>query len=179
MTIIKSTPLHYRLHIADEAGKTIREIIKDYDPVKITDEDKEKDIKGRFGDRGISLGVKLKFPEYYPAFWHLSTDDEGRICVQTFERTEKGSYHYDFFDSEGKHIAKVPPGARPQTWKNGSYEFDLFNREGYYLYRVKIPVLPEIIQNSFLFEVNEDQETGEVRVRRFKIKNWDQIKEGI
>lgn len=41
MTIIKSTPLHYRLHIADEAGKTIREIIKDYDPVKITDEDQE------------------------------------------------------------------------------------------------------------------------------------------
>jgi len=105
--------VHYRLQIADDAGRTTRKIIKDYDPVKITDEDKERDIKERFGDRGIPPDIKLVFPEYYPAFWHLSHDDEGRIFVQTFRRTEEGSYYYDVFDSEGKYIAKVPLKARP------------------------------------------------------------------
>jgi len=109
--------LHYHLQIADEVGKTTRKIIKDYDPVEITDEDKERDIKERFGGSGVPPDIKLEFPWYYPAFWHLSTDDGGRIFVQTFERTGEGSYYYDVFDSDGKYIVKIPLNVRPRAWK--------------------------------------------------------------
>ena len=131
--------VHYRLQIADDAGRTTRKIIKDYDPVKITDEDKERDIKKRFGDRGIPPGIKLVFPDYYPAFWHLSHDDEGRIFVQTFRRTEEGSYYYDVFDSEGKYIAKVPLKVRPRDWKNNKLYTIEEDEEGYqYVKRYKV-----------------------------------------
>lgn len=123
--------VHYRLQIADDAGRTTRKIIKDYDPVKITDEDKERDIKERFGDRGIPPDIKLVFPDYYPAFWHLSNDDEGRIFVQTFRRTEEGSYYYDVFDSEGKYIAKVLLKARPHDWKNNKLYTIEEDEDGY------------------------------------------------
>ncbi len=109
--------LYSQLQIADEEGRVIRKIIKDYDPVIIPDEEKERDIKERFGEGGVPPNIKLIFPKYYPAFWHLSTDDEGRIFVQTFEKTEDGSNYYDIFDSEGRYIAKVPSEVRPQTWK--------------------------------------------------------------
>jgi len=58
-------------------------------------------------------------------------------------------------------------------------EFDVFNKEGYFIYRAKIPVRPEIINKGFLYDIKEDEDTGEVFIRRFRIKNWDQIKEGI
>jgi hypothetical protein len=131
--------VHYRLQIADDAGRTTRKIIKDYDPLKITDEDKERDIKERFGGRGIPPDIKLVFPDYYPAFWHLSNDDEGRIFAQTFRRTEEDSYYYDVFDSDGKYIAKVPLKARPQAWKNNKLYTIEENEEGYqYVRRYKV-----------------------------------------
>ena len=131
--------LHYRLQIVDEAGKMTRKIIKDYNPIKITEKDKEKDIKQRFGDQGIPPGIKVEFPEYHPAFWYLSIDDEGRIFVQTFERTEEGSYYYDVFDSEGKYIAKVPLGARPWAWKKNKLYTVEEDEEGYqYIKRYKV-----------------------------------------
>jgi len=131
--------LHYQLQITDEAGRTTRKIIKDYSPAKITDEDKEKDIKERFGDEGVPPDIKLIFPEYYPAFWHLSTDDEGRIFVQTFEKTVEGSHCYDVFDSEGKYIVKIPFKVRPQTWKKNKLYTIEEDDEGYqYVKRYKV-----------------------------------------
>ena len=131
--------LRYRLQIADDTGRATRKIIKDYDSVKITNEDKEKDIKERFGDRGIPPDIKLVFPDYYPGFWHLSHDDEGRIFVQTFRRTEEGSYYYDVFDSEGKYIAKIPLKARPRDWKNNKLYTIEEDEEGYqYVKRYKV-----------------------------------------
>lgn len=123
--------LHYHLQIADEVGKTTRKIIKDYDPVEITDEDRERDFEERFGGSGVPPDIKLEFPRYYPAFWHLSTDDGGRIFVQTFERTGEGSYYYDVFDSDGKYMVKIPLKVRPRAWKKGKLYTVEADEEGY------------------------------------------------
>ena len=58
-------------------------------------------------------------------------------------------------------------------------EFDVFNKKAYFIYRAKIPVRPEIINKGFLYDIKEDEETGDVFIRRFRIKNLDQIEEGI
>ena len=56
------------------------------------------------------------------------------------------------------------------------FEFDIFNRDGYYLYRVELPFSPEIIKNGHIYDIYTNEDTGEVRIKRFKIVNWDQIK---
>lgn len=56
------------------------------------------------------------------------------------------------------------------------FEFDIFNRDGYYLYIVKLPFSPEIIENGRLYDIYTDEETGEVKLKSFKIANWNHIK---
>jgi hypothetical protein len=63
--------------------------------------------------------------------------------------------------------------------KSEKQEFDVFSKEGYFLYRAKIAAKPVLINKGYLFDIKEDEETGKISVRRFRIKNWDQIKTGI
>ena len=130
--------LYYQLQIVDEEVRVTKKIIKDYDPVIIPDEEKERDIKERF-EGVVPLDIKIIFPKYYPAFWHFSTDDEGRIFIQTFEKTEAGSHYFDVFDPEGKYIAKAPLKVRPQTWKKNKLYTIEEDEDGYqYVKRYKV-----------------------------------------
>ena len=71
--------------------------------------------------------------------------------------------------------------------KENEVNYDLFSRDGYYLYRVRMPYLPEfaplipyiIIKNGCIYRGEHDKETMLDFVKRYKIKNWEQIKEGI
>ncbi len=57
--------------------------------------------------------------------------------------------------------------------------YDLFSEKGYYIYRVKMPLPPSIIKKGCIYRIERDQDTGYTKVKRYKIINWDQIKEGI
>ena len=130
---------HYKLTVTDKTGRKIREIHKDYNPVKITDEDKERVIKEL--SAGIPLRRRVEFPNNYPAFQGLSCDEQGRIFVRTSERAEDNEgYYYDIFDKEGKYIAKIPLGFFPRTWKNNKLYTIEQDEEGYHVvkrYKVK------------------------------------------
>lgn len=105
----------YELQIFNSEGKLIKKIKKEHIPVKITQEDIEEWKKRT---KRIPPGRKLIVPEHHPAFQFLSADDEGRIFVQTYEKTKDGDgYYYDVFDSEGKYIAKIPLKVRPRVLK--------------------------------------------------------------
>jgi len=120
----------YKLTITDRTGRKIREITKDYEPVKITDEDKERVIKEL--SAGIPLKRKVEFPDNYPAFQGLSCDEQGRIFVRTYERVVDGEdYYYDIFDEEGKYIANIPLGFFPRTWKNNKLYTIEEDEDGY------------------------------------------------
>ena len=130
---------HYKLTVTDKTGRKIREIHKDYNPVKITDEDKERVIKEL--SAGIPLRRRVEFPNNYPAFQGLSCDEQGRIFVRTSERAENNEgYYYDIFDKEGKYTAKIPLGFFPRTWKNNKLYTIEQDEEGYHVvkrYKVK------------------------------------------
>lgn len=100
----------YELIVVNKKGKTIRKIRKEYDPIDITEEDKQNYLKRRKGER-------YKFPKYYPAYRYISTDDEGRIFVRTYESDEMNNRYYDVFDSEGRYIAKITLKNHPTFWK--------------------------------------------------------------
>jgi len=123
---------HYQLMIVDREGETIRKIINAYDPIKITDDDKKRETEERFKGRKLPPGMSLKFPEYYPAFRWISSDDEGRIFVRTFERDEEGNRYYDMFDSEGRYIAKIILRNHPATWKKGKLYCAIEDEDGFH-----------------------------------------------
>lgn len=96
----------YEIFVVSSEGKTIRKIVKDYDPVKVTKMDREEMIKDTFGDQGVPSGYKLEFPKnYYPYYFFICGDD-GKIYVRTYEKDKEGNFNYDVFDPEGRYIAK-------------------------------------------------------------------------
>ena len=123
----------YELHITDSNGDLEKKIIKAYDPVKITEEEKEKFIEERFGGpENIDPTVKLSWDEHHNAFIYLCIDDEGRIFVRTYERVPgREEYYYDVFDPEGKYVVKIPLKSRPYVIKRGRLYTIEEDAEGY------------------------------------------------
>jgi hypothetical protein len=96
--------------------------------------------------------------EYKPFFNGILTDDLGHIYV--------------------KKVGSI-------LVKENEVIYDLFHRDGYFLYRVRMPYLKEspvlipsmIIRNGFIYRGEHDRETMLDSVKRYKIENWDEIKE--
>jgi hypothetical protein len=132
--IICGYPESYEIQIFNSEGKTERKIIKDYESVRITPDEIERAKKRLPGP------MKLNAPKYHPAFQNLTVDDEGRIFVQTWEKTkEKSAYYFDVFDSEGRYVAKLPMEFRPRIWKKGKLYTIEKDEEGYqYIKRYKV-----------------------------------------
>jgi hypothetical protein len=123
----------YELHVVDSDGKVLKKILKDYVPIKITSEDKERITNERYGSRGVPVGYTLECPENYPPFKSLFIDDEGRIYLETYEKCEDGGCFSDVFDTDGKYIAKVRLGINPVwlVWKKGKLYTIEKDEEGY------------------------------------------------
>jgi hypothetical protein len=105
----------YEINVLSLDGRLQKRIRKEHDPVKITREeifDVTKRLRGRTAE----------FPTAHPAVQGLWADDEGRIYVKTYERTDDGrSLYYDVFDRDGRCLVKraIPESIRPQVWKSG------------------------------------------------------------
>ena len=131
--IIWGYSTRYELQILDSGGRLLRRITKVYDPVLLTEKDKEERMNFLFGGVTIPGGLTLEWPEHNWAFGDLSQDEKGRLFLQTFEKTSDGKwYFYDVFDREGKFIAKIPLPSRPQTWKNEKLYLIEENEDGYH-----------------------------------------------
>ena len=101
----------YELEVFNVQGELIKKIIKDYEPVRITEEDVNQRV------RRVPEGRKLVVPKYFPAIPSITIDDERRIFVHTYEKAGEGKYYIDIFDSEGRYIAKVALKDRLKVWK--------------------------------------------------------------
>jgi len=130
----------YEFEVLDRAGRVTRKIIKDYTPVEITKEEKQKWIRDSYGETGIPPDTEVSWDRYHNAFRFMNIDDEGRIFVQTYEKTSnENGYFYDVFDSEGKYIAKIPLKVRPRVWKKNKLYTVEEDEVGYqYVKRYKV-----------------------------------------
>ena len=95
---------------------------------------------------------RAKLPDYKPFFYSLFTDSEGRIYAQR---------------NNARLIETVEK------------MFDVFSEDGYYLYKTVCPLTSYAIKDGFFYTRIMNEDTGEVFVKRYKIKNWNQIKKGI
>lgn len=90
----------YELWKYDLDGNITQIIRKEYNPVRITDAEKEERRKPfeQYGD-------KVWFPEYWLPIGDFLLDDQGNIFVRTFEKNETTSeYIFDVFSPEGIFI---------------------------------------------------------------------------
>lgn len=91
----------YEIHVLDPGGREIRRILKDYDPVRVTDTERDKLIKDY---RGVE---RDRIPGKHAPFFYLLGDDAGRIYARTYERDERDRLIYDVFDPEGRFFARL------------------------------------------------------------------------
>jgi len=124
--VICGYPENYEIKIFDKEGNLKRKIIKDYDPVEITEEEIKEVTEG------MPPEEKLSISKYHTAYNWFTADDEGRIFVMTHERADEGEvYYYDIFNSEGKFIVKIPLKTRPYVLKKGKFYTVEEDEEGF------------------------------------------------
>ena len=113
--VLVGTSKNYELQIFDPQGKVIKKISRDYDPVPVSEAEKNEERKKRDPD------TKWEFPRYHFPMSYLAADDEGRIFVRTWEKPDKGKgYFFDVYDPEGKYITRIPLSFSPRVLNKGN-----------------------------------------------------------
>jgi len=125
----------YEINIYTPEGKLVKSIRKEFQPQKITDEDKEE-ILGRLdsvsGMSPVNLREMFEFPKMFPPFQYFSIDEADRVIVRSWEKGEKNDeFVHDIFDSEGRFIAQFVSKINISIWKNGKAFAIEENDEGF------------------------------------------------
>jgi hypothetical protein len=125
----------YEINIYTPEGKLVKCIKKEFQPQKITDEDKEE-ILGRLdsvsGMSPVNLREMFEFPKMFPPFQYFSIDEADRVIVRSWEKGEKNDeFVHDIFDSEGRFIAQFVSKINISIWKNGKAYAIEENDEGF------------------------------------------------
>ena len=127
--VVYGYPKDYEINIFDSEGKLVKKIMKEYDPVKITEEEKEE-MKKR--ESRLPPSMKLIIPKHHNPYRWLLVDDENRIFVMTWEKAaEEKGYYYDIFDPEGRYIAKILLEHPPIVFKKNKLYTIEQDEEGY------------------------------------------------
>ncbi|MCJ7485364.1 MAG: hypothetical protein MUQ25_04250 [Candidatus Aminicenantes bacterium] len=110
-------------------------------------------MEKRFKERGRPLppGVldEVRFPPNRPFFDGLMADDDGRIYARKL-----------------KSVLETRKGI----------EFDIFGKDGTYLYKMTLPFSPRLINRGYAYDVTSNDDTGEIKIIRYRIKNWAKIR---
>ena len=151
-TFIYGCSKEYEINVVDKEGNLLCKIKKDEPYIKFPKEEKRR-IEREAWQRGLPINaIRVRYPSNMPFFHALYTDCKGRIYVQRTigKRTEQG----------------------PK-------KFDIFSKDGYCLYNTTFPYPAVLIKDGYFYTRVVNEDTGEEFVKRFRIKNWKQIKEGI
>jgi len=125
----------YEINMYTPEGKLVKSIRKEFQPQKITEEDKEE-ILGRmdsFANMGpVNFREMFEFPKMFPPFQLFTLDENDRIFVRTWEKgQEEDEFVHDIFDHEGRFIAQVTSKINVSVWKNGKAYAANENEEGF------------------------------------------------
>lgn len=144
----------YKIYLSDGEGRTTLVVAKDEKPLPISGKEKEGTREsGMFMWFGQTQEPEddIIFPDHRPFFGNILSDDCGRLYVI--------------------HSMSILEKDAPSL-------VDVFSNEGIYLYKMTWPFIPASVKQGCLYEVRSDEETGEVRIVRHRIKNWSQMASG-
>ena len=94
----------YEMNVVNPEGKLFKRIIKDYEPKKITNADRERIEKEE--SSGLPLKITVELPKNFPPVENLLIDGQDRIYVRTCDRDDKGGAFYDIFNPEGRYLSR-------------------------------------------------------------------------
>jgi len=125
----------YEIKVYTPEGKPVKTIRKDFQPQKITEEDKEEILSrfDNFANMGpVNFREMFEFPKMFPPFQSFTIDENGRIIVRTWEKgTQKDEFIHDVFDADGRYIARFPSKINFSVWKNKKVYAADENEEGF------------------------------------------------
>jgi hypothetical protein len=146
----------YEIAVLDGAGSVLSRIQKEESAKTVTQKEKDEilgQMERRFKERGRPLppGVldEVRFPPNRPFFDGLMADDEGRIYARKL---------------------------KPVLESRKGFEFDIFGKSGIYLYRTILPFSPRLISRGLAYDVALNDDTGEIKIVRYRITNWAKIR---
>lgn len=147
----------YKLYGCDASGTTVLVFSKDEPRQTVSRREKNKildEFTANLSRAGESwpreeLERAANMPSHRPFFKGLQVDDAGRVYVQRLPS-----------------VLEKPQGV----------EFDMFSSQGRLLYSLTLPFAPVSIRSGNLYLSESSDETGAVRVIRYRIKNWETIK---
>jgi len=148
--------LEYKLYVVNDEGDLVLRIEKDDPYLPITKKEKDRIKSGftylekKWPKNVIEEAIQIPF--HRPFFEGITVDDKGRIWVMKIN---------SILD------------------KTKEREFDIFSKDGFFLCKTKLHRSPKIIRNGYIYNLERDKETKGLRIKKFKIKNWKQIKESI
>jgi hypothetical protein len=93
----------YAVHVVDASGQTVRIILKEDNPVPVTEAEKKAIEEERRKD-GVPSTFNLVFPGRHPAIDTFISDENGRLFVRTNARNRDGWKRWDVFDQHGVHM---------------------------------------------------------------------------
>jgi hypothetical protein len=113
--------LNYEIKVYSPEGKLTRTIQKEYDRVKVTQEDIDEMLaRIPSATPGINIKDMISFPEHFPPFQSFVLDDQGRLFVRTFTKGKaKGEYQVEVFDAQGVEVLRH---MRPTLSELGEYD---------------------------------------------------------
>jgi len=149
-------PSEYKIFHTNSDGGLSLVIEKDIAPYLISGEEKnfiKNNIRELTEKRGIQitddvLEAACQFPPHRPFFNRILLDDVGRTYVR----------------NAGSVLDRIV-----------EIQMDIFSRKGFYLYRTSFPFAPDLIHRGFVYDVFTSDETGAVEIKRYRVKNWDQL----
>jgi len=126
----------YEIKVVSPEGKVLRTISREYDPVPITQEEKDELLKLVPNAPGVNVKDMIQCPDAYPAFGNFVLADEGRLLVRTYEKGRaKKEFFWDVFDAEGRYIAKIPIVDDIRLWRDGRAYFFVEDEDGFRVLR--------------------------------------------
>jgi hypothetical protein len=98
----------YEILVYDHAGKLVRKIRKGYKPLRVPDSIKANYERPAANPRIEDLRKRTILPDRLPPFRNIFADDEGRLYVMTWEKSQDPrEYMYDIFNPKGVFVART------------------------------------------------------------------------
>jgi hypothetical protein len=96
----------YTIQMFDFDGNLLRSIKKEYEAVPLSDKDREEYEKNleRYPPE---IRESFFIPDAFPPFRAIVALGDKRVLVQTYEESEKGSFLYDVFDTDGRFLGQT------------------------------------------------------------------------
>jgi hypothetical protein len=117
--ILYGRNLDYEIKILSPEGKHIRSIRKEYEPVKVTEEDITNMLKMIPNVGAGNIKDMLEFPKDFPPYQHFTVDESGRLFVKTWEKGKnENEFVFDVFDAEGRYIDRFETKLDIMLWKS-------------------------------------------------------------